>query len=129
VRAVVDDRRGALARAGLGEVDADALAAADDGAGLHALGAEGADGGVANRVLRQLRDVPAVEPEVREAHGHVGLAAAERRLEVRRLEEPLVAGRAQPQHDFPERHDLLHACPRARRTLATMRRPRSTITS
>ncbi len=39
-RAVVDDRRGALAGAGLGVVDADAVAAAHDVVGPHALGAQ-----------------------------------------------------------------------------------------
>ncbi len=65
VRAVVDDHAGALARARFGEVDADALAAAIDGARVHAFGAQRADRRLADRVRRQARHVVAVEAEVR----------------------------------------------------------------
>ena len=133
--AVVDHHRCALAGAALGEVDADAIAAARDRVGAHAFGAQRADRRVADRILRQPRDIPAVEPELREADGDVRLAAAEGGDERRRLQQALEPGRAQAQHDLAERHDLCrhHAFPgcalRAAATLATIRRAFSVITS
>ena len=107
-RAIVDDVRRALAGARLDEIHADAIAAANDVVGPHAFGAQRAHGGLADVVLRQPRDVIAVEAEQREADGHVGFAAAERRAEHGRLKKPLESGRAEPQHDLAERHDLWH---------------------
>src|SRR5690606_36080600 len=129
LRAVVHHGRAALTGAGLGVVDPHAAAAAHHRVGEDAFGAQRADGRVANRVPGQPRHVPALETEVGEADRDVGLAASERRMEHRRLQEPFMPRRTQPQHDFPERHYLLHDCPRAARTLAMTRRLLSTITS
>jgi hypothetical protein len=74
----------------------------------HAFGAQRADDGVPDRVRRQARHVVALEPEVGEADGDVGFAAAERRREHRRLEQALESWRAEPQHDFAEGDDLDH---------------------
>ena len=66
-------------------------------------------GRVADRVRRQPRHVVALEAEVREADGDVGLAAAERRRRARGdWKKPLESGRAEPQHDLAEGHDLRH---------------------
>ena len=102
---VVDHHRGALARAGLREVDPDTAAAAQDPAGLHAFGAQRADRRLADRVRRQTRDVLALEPELREADGDVRLAAAECRAEHGGLQEALEPRRAQTQHDLAEGDD------------------------
>ena len=51
--------------------------------------------GVADLVLRQPRDVLAVEAELRQADGDVRLAAAEGGDELRRLQKPLEPRRAQ----------------------------------
>ena len=75
---------------------------------LHAFGAQRAHGGLADVVRRQPRDVITLEAEQREADGHVRLSAAEGRTEHRRLKKPLVSGRAEPQHDLAECHDLRH---------------------
>ena len=45
---------------------------------------------------------------LRQRDRDVCFTAAERRLERRRLEEALVTGRFQPQHDFPERQEVRH---------------------
>ena len=81
MRAVVENRGRALAGAGFREVDAEARTAALNVLNVHALGAQRADGGIANRVGWNARDVGARHAEVREAHGDVGFAAAERRRE------------------------------------------------
>src|SRR5690606_9791681 len=80
-----------------------------------------ADGGVAYRVRRQARDVVALAAVVRQAHGDVGPAAAERGDKLRRLQQALEPRGAQAPHDFSEA-DGLHSCshtPRAALTLAT----------
>ena len=81
--AIVDDHRRPLARAALGVVDADAIAAAEDGFGANAFGAKRFDRRVADRVRRQPRHIPALDPELRQADGDVGFAAAERGDELR----------------------------------------------
>ena len=103
--AVVDHGRGALRGPGLHEVDAQATGSPDDVVGLDLHRAQGADGGVAERARRQGRDVARAQPVVGHRHGHVGLAAGEGRLQRAALEQPLVAGRLQPQHDLAERDD------------------------
>src|SRR6185503_19518176 len=118
MRAVVDHRARPLAGAGLGEIDADPTARANDERGVDAFGAQRAHRRVANRVRRQAGDVAAVQPELRQARGHVGFAAAEGRREHRRLEEPLEPGRAEPQHQLAEGDDFFRH-PRAAATLAT----------
>ena len=75
--AIVDDRRRALARASFGVVDADPIAAAQDVIGPHAFGAQRAHRRLADLVLRQARDVVAVDAECCQAHRNVGFTAAE----------------------------------------------------
>src|SRR5262249_38763805 len=125
MRAIVDDRRGALARAGLRIVDPDAVAATNDVIGPDAFCPKRADGGVADGVFREPRDVVAIETELREADGDVRFAAPERRREDRRLKQPLEPGRAQAKHDLAER-DGFH---RAAATLATSVRALTAIVS
>ncbi len=108
-RAIVDDLRRPLARASLGVVDADAIAAAQDVIGAHALRPQRADRGVADVVLRQPRHVVAVEAELRQADRGVGLAAAEGGDELRDLQKALEPGRAQAQHEFTERNHFGHS--------------------
>ena len=85
-----------------------AIAAADDEVGADALGAQRADGAVADGVARQPRHVVALEAELRDADRDVGLAAAEGGAEDRRLQEALEPRRAQAQHDLSERDDDGH---------------------
>jgi hypothetical protein len=121
-RPIVEDRRGPLAGADFRVVDPDPAAAAHDAIGPYPLGAQRPDGRITNRVVRQRGDVHALEAELREADGDIGLAAAERRDQEWRLKEALESRRAQPEHDLAERHDLLHQpFPLAARTLATIR--------
>src|SRR5262249_52276865 len=117
-------RRRALARARLREIDADAAPASRNMGCAHAFRPQRADGRVADRVRGQPGDVVALEAELREADGHVRLAAAERGGQHRRLEEALEPRRAQAQHDFAEGDDTprrAHAGRLAEATLATMR--------
>ena len=79
--AVVDHGRGTLGRACLHEVDAQAAGPADDVVGLDLHRAQGADGGIAERVRRQGRDVARPQPVVGHRYGHVGLTTGERRLQ------------------------------------------------
>jgi hypothetical protein len=88
LRAIVDDRPGPLAGAGLGEINPDAMAGANDVRGVDALGAQCPHAGIADRVRREARDVAAVQAELREAGGDVGLAAAEGRRQHGRLKKP-----------------------------------------
>ena len=98
----------ALAGAAFGVVDADPVAAADDGVGADAFGAQRADRGIADRILRERGDVDALEPEQRQADGDVGFTAAEGGHQHRRLQQPLESRRTEPQHQLAERHDFGH---------------------
>jgi hypothetical protein len=107
-RAIVNDLRRALARAGLGVIDADAIAAAQNVVGSNPFGAQRANRRFTDVVCRQPRHVVAVEAELRQADRGVRLAAAEGGDELRRLQKALEPGRAQAQHEFTKRDDFGH---------------------
>src|SRR4051812_8091111 len=134
--AIVDDGRCALACARLREIDAEAIAAADDEIRPDAFGAQGAQSGLADRVRRESRHVLTLEAELRKADRDVCFAAAERRRQHRRLKEPLEPRRTEPKHQLAERDNLLrlvrvgcHFADLAAATFATMRRAFCAITS
>src|SRR5205814_616254 len=109
---------------GFGEVDAQPVAAAHDVFGADAFGLQRAKGRVADRMRRQPRDVATVEPELCEAHRHVGFAAAKRGRENRRLKQSFESRRAQTEHDFAEGDDRWrhYGADRAAATFSTTRR-------
>jgi hypothetical protein len=78
MRPVVEDGRGALAGAHLGEIDADPAAAPRDVIGPDPFGAQRPEGGVPDRVRRQTRHVVALEAELGKTDRNVRFAAAER---------------------------------------------------
>src|SRR4029453_16101653 len=91
----------------------------------HTLSAKGTQGSVADGVSWKCGHVHAVEAEMREAHGDIGLAAAKGGRERRRLQQALESRRAQSQHDLAERDDARrrggHDGPRTDLTDATIR--------
>src|SRR4029453_15856902 len=126
--AVVDYGRGALTRSRFREVNAEPLTTPQYEVRPHPLGAKRADRRIANRMFGNTRHVIAVETKLRERHGDVGLAPAERGGRHRRLQEPFEPGGAEAQHDLTEGNDLRHKrASRAARTLPMMRRALSTI--
>ena len=99
---VVDDLARALVRAALEIVDAHAAFARDDALGIHIEAAQLRLAGVRDGVIGQDRQERRVLAVVGKGDGHVGLAAAEGGLEHRGLEEALLSGRLQAQHDLTE---------------------------
>src|SRR5262249_32710279 len=99
----------------------------NDESRVDALGAQGSKSGLADRMLRQAGDVAAGETEMREARGDIRFTAAEGRRQHGRLKKSLEAGRAQPQHDLPERDAGGAHCRGS--TLARTRRAFSVITA
>ena len=106
MRAVVDADRAALGSALFVEVDADAVAAADDHAGVHAVAAQGVDSRLADGVRRQLSDESGVHAVVRQRNGNVGFAAAKGEFEVVSPYETLVVVRLETDHQFAESYDF-----------------------
>ncbi len=106
--AVVDDLGRPHGGARLGVVHAEAAARPPDEARVHVEGAQLPDHGVAHGVLRGRRDVGHVLAVVGQGNGHVGLGAPEGGDEAVRLEEHLVVGRRQTQHDLSERDESGH---------------------
>src|SRR5204863_9289774 len=78
MRPVVDNIRRALACTALDVVDPYSVASANDEVGSDALGSQRAYRRFSDIVRRQAGDVITVEAELREADGHIRLAAAER---------------------------------------------------
>ena len=106
---VVDDRRCPLAGAGLGEINPETLAAANDEVCTNPLAAKAPNDRIANRARRKTRYVAAVEAKVGETHRNVRLASSECRGQSGRLKEPLDPRRAEPQHDLAEGDHLCHS--------------------
>ena len=101
-RAVVDDLARTLVRAALEIVDTHTALARDDALGIHVETAQLRLAGVRDGVIGQDRQERRVLAVVGKGDGHVGLTAAEGRFEHRRLEEALLSGRLQAQHDLTE---------------------------
>ena len=99
---VVDDLARTLVRAALEIVDAHAALARDDALGIHVETAQLRLAGIRDGVIGQDRQERRVLAVVGKGDGHVGLAAAEGGLEHRGLEEALLSGRLQAQHDLTE---------------------------
>ena len=104
--AVVGDGGGALGSAAFEEIDADALAAAQDFRRIDAEAAQSLDAGLGDVVLRQARDEGGLLAEERERNGDIGLAAAEGHFEDGGLVQAEIARRGQAQHDFSKGDDF-----------------------
>ena len=83
------------------------LSAAQDAVRGNAVAAQVVDTGVGHPVVRQAGDEFAVEAEVGQRYGDIGLASAVAGAEEVGLVETQEVGRREPHHDFPESNDLL----------------------
>ena len=90
------------------EVDANAVAAPDDFAGIHAVAAQGVDSGLADGVGGQLGDVGHIHAVIGQGDGHVGLAAAEGEFQVVGLDKALVVVGLEANHQFAKGYDFSH---------------------
>ena len=108
VRAVINADRAALGCALLKVVDSDAVAAADDAGGVDTQSAQGVDRRLTDGVGRELGDKCRVHAVVCERDCDVSLAAAEGRLHLIVLEEPVVSVRSEAKHDFAEGNYSCH---------------------
>src|SRR5262249_16629762 len=109
--------------------ESQALAAAQGPAGADAFPLQRREAGIAEGILRQPGDVLARDSKVTQRDRDVGFRAAEIGVEMRRREQPFLAGRAQPEQRAAEGDDAGHEerssdC-RAARTSATKARARS----
>ena len=92
--------------AGFEEVDADAVAAAQNRARVDAEATQFLHAGVAEIVFREARDEGGLVAEEREGDGDIGFTAAEGHFQHRRLREAKLARGRQTHHDFPERDNF-----------------------
>ena len=99
---VVDDLARALVRAALKIVNTHTALAGDDALGIHIEAAQLRLAGVRNGIVGQNGQERRVLTVVGKGDGNVRLAAAEGRFEHRGLEEALLSGRLQAQHDLTE---------------------------
>ena len=111
--AVVDDVRGAAVCPALHEIDADALAPADDVAGIHPVAAEGVHRRLSDGVRGKLGDKDCLIAETGKTDRSIGLSPAVDGFEAFCLHEAFVAGRGEPQHEFADGdnvHSFLLIC-------------------
>ena len=106
VGTVIDADGTTLRSALLVVVDADAVAAADDLAGVHTVAAQAVDSGLADGMGRQLGHVDGVNAVVGQGHRDVGFAAAEGELQVIGLDKALVVVGLQTDHQFAKSNDF-----------------------
>ncbi len=103
VVAVVDHARSSLVGAGFQEIDPHPPLAPHDRGGIDTEAPDFGDGGIAEWVLGgQHGDECRRQAEIRQRHSHVGLTAAEGRLELWTLQKTLAARRREAQHDLTE---------------------------
>ena len=105
---VIDDLGGALRGALFHKVQAQAVAAPDDGAGIHTIAAQLVDGGLADLVGGDLGDEGGIHTIVGQGHCYVGLAAGIGGLKFLCLDEAQVALGIQAHHDLAECNDPFH---------------------
>ena len=106
IRAVVDDLTGKLVRTGFEIINPHSSVPVDDFFRIYAEIAQLADAGIGNVVFRQNGQEFRVHAVVCKADSDICFASAERRLQHRRLEEALMTGCFQAEHDFSECQDL-----------------------
>ena len=94
-RAIVHDAHGAQVGARLDEVQAKPRAAAQYAVDCHAFAPQGIEPFVAQGAFGETRDIRGRDAEVSQRDGDVGLGAAEEGMEHRRLEQSLLARRAE----------------------------------
>ena len=104
---VIDADAAALRSALLVEVDAHAVAAAGDLAGVNAVAAQAVHSRLADGMGGQFGDVGHVDAVVGQRHSHVGLAAAEGELQMVGLNKTLVVIGLQTNHQFAEGDNFL----------------------
>ena len=87
-------------------VDANAIAAAGDHAGVNAVTAQAVDSGLTDCVCGELSDESCVQTVVGQRNSNVCLAAAEAELQAVSLNETLVVERLQTDHQFAKSNDF-----------------------
>ena len=87
-------------------VDANAIAAAGDHAGVNAVTAQAVDSGLTDCVCGELSDESCVQTVVGQRNSNVCLAAAEGELQAVSLNETLVVERLQTDHQFAKSNDF-----------------------
>ena len=107
---VVDDLGGAHVRAGLREVEAEALVGEPNGARVQTEAAQLVDGCTAEIVLRQRRDELRLVAVCADSNRDVGLRAAEGADHVRRLQNHFSAGRGDTEHQLTKSNNFFHFC-------------------
>ena len=105
---VIDAHGATLRSALLVEVDAHAIAAADNLGGVYAVAAQGVDSSLTDGVGGQLGDEGSVHAVVGQGHSNVCFAAAEGELHMVALDKALVVIGLQPQHQFAKSNNLRH---------------------
>ena len=106
VGTVVDADGTALRGALLVVVDANAIAAAGDHAGVNTVTAQAVDGCLTDGVCGELGDESSVQTVVGQRNSNVGLAAAEAELQAVSLNETLIVERLQTDHQFAKSNDF-----------------------
>jgi hypothetical protein len=106
VGAVIDADGTTLRSALLVEVDANAIAAAGDLAGVNAVAAQAVHSGLTDGMGGQLGNEGCVDAVVGQRNGNIGLAAAEAELQIVGLNEALIVERLQTDHQFAKSNDF-----------------------
>ena len=106
VGTVIDADGTALRSALLVVVDANAVAATDDHAGVNAIAAQAVDGCLADRVCGELGDESCIQAVVSQRNSNVGLAAAKGELQAVSLNETLVVERLQTDHQLAKSNNF-----------------------
>ena len=87
-------------------VDANAIAAAGDHAGVNAVTAQAVDSGLTDCVCGELSNESCVQTVVGQRNSNVGLAAAEGELQAVSLNKALIVERLQTDHQFAKSNDF-----------------------
>ena len=106
VGAVVDADGTTLRSTLLIVVDANAIAAAGDHAGVNAIAAQAVDSGLTDCVCGELGDEGCVQTVVGQRNSNICLAAAEGELQAVSLNETLVVERLQTDHQFAKSNNF-----------------------
>ena len=105
---VIDHLAGALHRARFQKINAHAAVPPDNVAHIHAKAAQFPHTGIADLVFGQHAHKGGVHAVVRQRNTHVRLSAAKGGLQARGLEQTLVAGTFQAEHDLSKGNNLRH---------------------
>src|SRR5262249_11603713 len=101
-RTIVDHLRWALIGAAFEKIDSEPTLPAYDARRIDAEPAQLGDASIGDRVLWKRGNVHGVHAQLRQRHGDIGLAAAEGRNKLRRLQKFLHPRRREAEHDLSE---------------------------